>query len=592
MVRRLIASTVVAMTIVAGCSAPSPTPGPSDSASSAASPDAADLSTAPPYILNLSVTTEDPSAVVGSIGPDGGQLSTTAADGTTYTLDIPSGALLYAEDISMTPIVGVDGLPGGISPEHLVGVQLAPDGLELFPPATLTVTPPSPIPVASVATMSFKGDGADAGLELFDQAVSNLTIQVAHFSGYVSFWPVNEEWWERADRTRRQFFIDDQRDTLIQQLGAERQKQLMLREEGDNTGLPLDDIISGLATKWDAKVFGPLRRLAPSGCRFADEALRAYVVWEQLLQQVGLSVQGLTPEQLSQTTDEQRTLHEKIRREPPAELLTVKRDLCFEEEFQRCRRTGDFEHLVAFFLRHFQQIEFFGKDVSADDIDLAHLYLERCGLWDLTMESIEDLGPVSGHSALIHQTRTYPIRWHPGPGLYGLIGTHLIGDGATEIVGVVVTHARCRVTNTYQGTAPPDTAEIERLIFDQREYDIIDVNRFTIEQTRRRVEDEPVPRKVDLGLGFGDQTWTRVQVCPGQPTITDTFTSLGGYLSTVLYERDALNKHEWRFDSGPFGDGPFSAKMTITDTFTDTYALPPVPVDVEVIITLEHTPST
>ena len=601
MSRRLIA-TVIAMIVVAGCSAPSPTPGPSDSApdSPAASPGAADL---PPDILTLSVTTEDASAVVGSIGPDGGQLSTTAADGTTYTLEIPPEALLFAEDISMTPVTEVDGLPGDIAPEHLVGVQLGPDGLELFPPATLTVRPTSPIPVAGVATMSFKSDGTDAGLELFGQAASNLTIQVEHFSGSVSFWPVNLEWWELAERTRVQDFTEDQRQNLIALLDLEAQRQKFVRGEADPTGLPLLELISGLEREWDENVFSPLRRMAPNGCRFADAALRAYVVWEQLLQEVGLSLNGLTTE----TTGEQRALIEQMRREPPPELLTLKRDLCFEEEFQRCRHTGDFEHLATFIYGHFRQRELWGE-VSIDDIELAQLYLERCGLWDLTIESIEEvriahpLGPVT---QTFHQKRTYPIRWHPGPGLYGLIGTHAMGDGATEIVEASGSAPGCPApVNEYEGTAPVDTAEIERLIFDQRPNVVTTFRRglnpreFRIEQP----DDDPIPRAITLDLSFGTQSWGRVwESCPTLSTGTG-FSWTGKYVLTAL-GHDELNTHgaleiavvstydDWVFDSDPF-----KATMTITKAFTDPYFSPDNPVltpsvTVEAIITLEHTPA-
>lgn len=575
MVRRLIA-TVAATIVVAGCAAPSPTPGPSDSApqSFATSPGAsgrfaADLFTAPPNILNLSVTTEDASAVVRSIGPDGGQLSTKAADGTTYTLDIPSGAVLFAEDISMTPVVEVDGLPGDIAPAHIVGVRLDPDGLGLYAPGTLRITPPSSLPEAGVATLSFYGDGDDAGLVLFDHGASEIVVNVEHFSGYASFWPVDEEWWRQFERLRQKKAADNLRNNIASVLGVEQQKQMLGLGEPD-----LAELLKGLAALFDRDVLDALRRNAANGCREATDAVAAYVVWERQLQLLGVSLAGLTPEEYSQATDDQRELYERMRRDPPPELLTLKRDLCFEEQFQRCRQTGDFEHLAGFFLSHFRQLDVLGKDVSSDDIELAHLYLERCGRWDLTMESIEDFG-AGGSNALVHQIRTYSIKWQPGgAGFYGLVGTRLIGEGATEIVGVAVTDPRCRVTNTYQGTAPLDTAEIERLIFDEPE------------------NAEPVPRKVHLGFSFGDQTWTTSQVCPDLVhSWTYTLDRPGNYLPTVLYVHDLINKREWRFGSGLFGNGPFSAEMTITDSFTDTMPLPPVSVDVEVIITLEHTPA-
>jgi hypothetical protein len=530
---------------------------------------AADLFTAPPNLLNVNVTTENASAVADSIGPDGGQLSTKAADGTTYTLEIPPGAVLFAEDISMTPVVGVGGLPGDTAPAHVVGVRLAPDGFELYAPATLTITPPSPLPVAGVATMGFKGDGADAGLVLFDQHASDLTVHVEHFSGYTSFWPLDEEWWRRGERIRQEKAAERLQNELAAFLGLIRQKQMV----GIDDGFTLADLVSSLVAGWEAEILAPLRQNAANGCREASDAIAAYVAWERQLQLLGVSLSNLSPEEYTKATDEQRTLYEKVRRDIPPDLLVLKRDLCFEEQFQRCRQTGDFEHLMGFFLSYFRQLEVLGQDVSGDDVELAHLYLERCGRWTLVIESIEDLKAPGGSSALVHQTRTYSIKWRPGDaGVYGLVATHAIGDGTTEIVGVAVSEVHCVVTDTYQGTTPPDSAEITGLKFDQPQ------------------DAAPVPRKVDLGLTFGSQSWSRVETCNNGPQSTE-FSSVGGYVLSLIALKDPFNTREWRFDAGPLGEGPFSAKMTVTATIQEP-SVPPVTIDVEMIITLDHTPST
>jgi hypothetical protein len=565
---------------VAGCGpTTSPNLGPTSAASDGSSslPSAgasgrvaADLFTAPPSILNLNVTTESASTVVRSIGPDGGQLSTKAADGTTYTMDIPPGAVLFAEDISMTPVVRLGGLPGDTVPAHVVGVRLAPDGLELYAPAMLRFTPPSPIPVAGVATMGFKGDGADAGLVQFDLHATDLTVQVEHFSGYASFWPLDEEWWRRAERIRQEKATERLQNDLSALLGLIRQKQML----GIAEDYTLADLVSDLVAGWEAEILAPLRKNAANGCREASDAIAAYVTWERQLQLLGLSLSNLSPEEYNKTTDEQRTLYEKVRRDIPPDLLVLKRDLCFEEQFQRCRQTGDFEHLMGFFLSYFRQQEVLGQDVPGDDVELAHLYLERCGRWTLEIESIEDLKAPGGSTALVHQTRTYSIKWQPGnAGVYGLVATHAIGDGTTEIVGVAVTEVHCAsVIDTYQDTTPPDSAEITGLKFDQSE------------------GAAPVPRKVLLSLTFGSQSWSRVETCLGK-VYRSEFSSEGGWLPKVITLKNPFNTREWRFDTGPLGDGPFSAKMTVTATIQEP-SVPPVTIDVEMIITLDHTPST
>ena len=256
MVRRLIA-VAVAFGVISGCvtqapspgpsslgpgpsslgpgsSSPSPSPGSSESAPrpAAASPSPAggvpdDVFTTPPIVFDLAITRDDALRVVKSIGPDGGRLSTKAADGTSYTLEIPPDAILFAEDIAMTPIVEAAGLPDDPSPAHTAGVKLEPDGLELYAPATLRITPPSPVPEAGVATFGFEGDGKDAGLVLFDQAASEIRVRVDHFSGYASFWPLEVGWWQHYLRMRQVAIAQDFRESIGRTIALEQQKQVL-----------------------------------------------------------------------------------------------------------------------------------------------------------------------------------------------------------------------------------------------------------------------------------------------------------------------------------------------------------------------------
>ena len=112
-----------------------------------------------------------------SIGPDGGSVAATAADGTEYTLAIPAEALIEDTEISLTPILGIDDLPmsGGL----VAGVHFEPSGLELFRTATLSVTLPEAPTLGSeelLAGFTYDGDGENLALALADAAGDSFTL--------------------------------------------------------------------------------------------------------------------------------------------------------------------------------------------------------------------------------------------------------------------------------------------------------------------------------------------------------------------------------------------------------------------------------
>ena len=122
---------------------------------------------------------DDAHAASATITPGGGgALSTTAADGTKYALDVPPGAVTSDTAITLTPLTGVDGL--GMSGGLVGGVQLAPDGLELLAPATLTITPAAGTPTTGLTAFAYHGSGDDLGLVPLDPGDA---LQLYHFSG-------------------------------------------------------------------------------------------------------------------------------------------------------------------------------------------------------------------------------------------------------------------------------------------------------------------------------------------------------------------------------------------------------------------------
>ena len=635
MVRRLIA-VAVAFGVISGCvtqapspgpsslgpgpssrspgsSSPSPSPGSSESAPrpAAASPSPAggvpdDVFTTPPIVFDLAITRDDSLRVVKSIGPDGGRLSTKAADGTSYTLEIPPDAILFAEDIAMTPIIDAAGLPGDAQTAHVAGVKLEPDGLELFAPATLRITSPSPVPEARVATFGFEGDGKDAGLVLVDQAASEIRVRVDHFSGYASFWPLEVGWWQHYLQMRQAAIAQDFRDGIGRAIALEQQKQLL--GIGNSS---LDDVLKGLAAGFDRWVLEPLLRSAPLGCTEATAAVSAYLEWNRQMQMLGVSLKDALPEEVARATKAERERDLEMRREPPPELLPTAFELCSEEKFRRCQITGDFEGLRSFFLGFIHTTLMFGQEVSRDVITRAHSFLERCGRWDLTLESVEDFELARGLGrASTHQTRTYEIRWKPGAegdhfGLLAPIGT---GEGTTDILAASSRNSQCRkITYKYEGTDPADSATITRLTFRSREYVTADWvmvpdrgdGTGVLVKVQRHVEDDPRPVTVGLAFPFGDQTWRYVSAVGCVKFTTDLVSTVpGGFPLSLVLAAELRKRAEdclraegvdcrWRF-----GSSPFSATTTITKTFPFTdYAGVKAQVDVEAIVTLVHTPS-
>ena len=86
-------------------------------------------------------------------------IKATGADGTTYTLVIPAGALIGPETITLTPVLPVGDLPlsGGLE----AAVELKPHGLVLLKQATLTIDAPSLGPIAQQTPFYFHEGGED-----------------------------------------------------------------------------------------------------------------------------------------------------------------------------------------------------------------------------------------------------------------------------------------------------------------------------------------------------------------------------------------------------------------------------------------------
>ncbi len=132
----------------------------------------------PRFTGRLGATVDTKRVARGTIGPAGGTVVATGAEGTTYLLRLPAGALASPQAIRVTPVVRFATLPlsGGVA----AAARLEPEGLKLAVPGTLTITTKRRWPKSVLA---FAGSRA-LGFEVDDVRAKGkvLVVPVAHFS--------------------------------------------------------------------------------------------------------------------------------------------------------------------------------------------------------------------------------------------------------------------------------------------------------------------------------------------------------------------------------------------------------------------------
>ena len=138
-----------------------------------------DVTTANP--LSVSATLDTSRAVTQTITSGGGTLTATGADGSTYTLTLPAGALSDTTAITVTPIQSLQPLPPGAT--FAGGVDLAPDGLLLVKPGTLGMKLARSPAVQNQVGTSYSAGGKDFHLTPLTTDATTITFPIIHFSG-------------------------------------------------------------------------------------------------------------------------------------------------------------------------------------------------------------------------------------------------------------------------------------------------------------------------------------------------------------------------------------------------------------------------
>ena len=123
---------------------------------------------------------DDARSSSAAIGEFGGSVSTTAADGTVYSLTVPAGALNASTTITITPVTALSHLP--FSGPNRFAVRLGPSGLQLARPATLTIQRAAASSLTSFKGLIFDDDGSAFEVLPISGDADAFSVEVAHFS--------------------------------------------------------------------------------------------------------------------------------------------------------------------------------------------------------------------------------------------------------------------------------------------------------------------------------------------------------------------------------------------------------------------------
>lgn len=137
-----------------------------------------------PKPLQLTVVPDTTRSERALVTAQGGEVTATAADGTSFSLVLPENAVLSPVELTLTPAT-VTGLPlrGGA----LAAVQLEPEGLRLLAAATLLVSPPGGAFAApagqTLVAFGWHGAGAEPHLVPSTDLGGDRQLDLFHFSG-------------------------------------------------------------------------------------------------------------------------------------------------------------------------------------------------------------------------------------------------------------------------------------------------------------------------------------------------------------------------------------------------------------------------
>lgn len=264
--------------------------------------------------VDLTVVLDADRAVEKVVPITGGVVTTTGADGTVYTLEIPADALPAETTIGLTPVVTADGLPPGADgPRRATyAVQMSPDGLSLLNFATLTIVPAAPIAPNEQVAFGYRGDGKDVIAAAVVVDSPEIKIRVLHFSGAGvttgGTGDVDSAFIALGSDAERRF------ESTINELIQEERERVLRNEAGEES---LVEQIGEVLDQYEADVVKARVRAASDSCDAGKAAVQTVLTLQRNRQILGLASKD------SSTADVADVLNKAVR-------------ACVLEEFSAC----------------------------------------------------------------------------------------------------------------------------------------------------------------------------------------------------------------------------------------------------------------
>jgi hypothetical protein len=134
-----------------------------------------------PELGLANVATDAAAARSAIIGPAGGSISATSANGAVYTLTFPADALPVETAVGVYPVTRVTA--GAVDAAVSAGVQFTPDGLRLTVPAQLTIDLPAGVVGSGLHAIGWQGDGQLVHRVAATADGQRYVLPIFHFSG-------------------------------------------------------------------------------------------------------------------------------------------------------------------------------------------------------------------------------------------------------------------------------------------------------------------------------------------------------------------------------------------------------------------------
>jgi hypothetical protein len=254
---------------------------------------------------------------------DGGSLTATASDGTTFELEVPPHAVLDDTEVRMTPLADVQGV--GDRPAH--AVRLEPEGQLFYEPVRLTITPSSPIPLEQQVMFQAKSDGKDVTAALIDVDSEAIVLLLQHFSVAGAGYAQSQAAWLINHAQQRLDLLGHEVAKVLQK---ERRGQLVEGEEDPD----VMDKVKDLFDLAERDVLSYLRQAATLTCEATQAYIHGLLALEKQRELIGLSTDAT----------EANTRDETVR------AIDASFPLCEKEKIQECRDDMDPAILVSFWI--------------------------------------------------------------------------------------------------------------------------------------------------------------------------------------------------------------------------------------------------